>query len=287
LTEKYLKLAHFSDLHLAGRTARRQLGYLDELLTAIVNNGCSHIVITGDLVNSANPADWQVVKDALQKKGLYAWDKVTLIPGNHDLINLEEEIRLYNSLNPLGNGRKKRFRRKMREFCRFFSELMTGEEQDTGFPFIKVLKYSDVTLSLVLVNTVSHWMNIENPLGARGYVSPGEFKALATSQVQNAIKDSFVIGVFHHAYNIYGTDSLIDQAFDWTMELRNRRELLVAMKKLNADMLLHGHFHRFQAYTAGGIRIINGGSFNVNPRRYSEIVIGGAERCTQRFVDID
>jgi len=286
LTEKSLKLAHFSDLHLAGRSARRQLGYLDELLTAIVSNGCSHIVITGDLVNSPNPADWQIVKDALQKRGLYAWDKVTLIPGNHDLINLEEEARLYNALNPLGNGRKKRFRRKMLEFCRFFSELMTGEEEELGFPFIKVLKYSDVTLSLVMVNTISHWMNIENPLGARGYVSLGELKALDTPQVREAIIDSFVIGVFHHAYKIYGTDSFLDQAFDWTMELRNRHELLVAMKKLNADMLLHGHFHRFQAYTAGGIRVINGGSFGVNPKRYSEVVINGEGCCKQRFVDI-
>lgn len=286
MSEKSIKLAHFSDMHIAGKQDRRQQGYLEKLLTAIVKDGCGHIVITGDLVNSTNPSDWQIIKDILRKKGLYAWDKVTLIPGNHDLINLEEEARLYNALNPVVDGRKKRFRRKMLEFCRFFKELITGEEEVAGFPFIKVLKYGDITVSLVMVNTISHWMNIDNPLGARGYVNPGELKALSDSSVKEAIKGSFVIGVFHHAYKIYGSDSLIDQAFDWTMELKNRQDLLQAMKKLNAELLLHGHFHRFQTYKAGGIQIVNGGSFSYNPRRYNEVTISGERSYTQRFVDI-
>lgn len=287
LSESSIKLAHFSDLHLSGKRDGRGLGRLESLLSAIVDAGCSHIVITGDLFNSTDPDDWQVVKDVLRKKGLYSWDKATVIPGNHDLINLEEEMRIYNALNPDSRGRKKRLRKKMNEFCSVFRELITGDETVTGFPYIKVLQYGDVTISLVTVNTVFPWDSIDNPLGAKGYASRSGLEALFDPSVESVVRNSFVVGVFHHAYRIYGTDVLLDQAFDWTMELKNREELLQTMLHLKARVLLHGHFHRFQTYTAGGIKVVNGGSFSYSPRRYSEIVVNSDRSFEQRFVDID
>ncbi|NTW11186.1 MAG: metallophosphoesterase, partial [Chlorobiaceae bacterium] len=88
----------------------------------------------------------------------------------------------------------------------------------------------------------------------------------------------------HHAYKVYGTDALIDQAFDWTMELKNRDEFLKAMKLMQADLVLHGHFHRFQTYTVDGIPFINGGSFRYDVRRYSRLDIEGRANFSQRFV---
>ncbi len=287
LSDKGIKLAHFSDLHLAGRQDSRRLERLETLLEAIIKAGCSHIVISGDLFNSTEPSDWMVVREILQKKNLYSWDKVTIIPGNHDLINLEEEMRIYNALNPGAGGKAKRLRRKMKEFCSVFRELITGEDAVAGFPYIKVLQYGDISISLVMVNTVFPWNNIDNPLGARGSIKRGELEALFDPSVENALRDSFVIGVFHHAYRIYGTDVLLDQAFDWTMELKNREELLHTMQRLKASVLLHGHFHRFQTYTVGGIGVVNGGSFRLNPRRYSEMTIKSDGSFEQRFVDID
>jgi len=38
--------------------------------------------------------------------------------------------------------------------------------------------------------------------------------------VREALAGSFVIGLCHHALKVYGTDRLLDQAFDWTMELK-------------------------------------------------------------------
>ncbi len=286
LSDTGIKLAHFSDLHLAGKRDSLGLARFETLLNAIIDSGCSHIVITGDLFNSNDPDDWAMVKDVLQSKGLYSWDKATLIPGNHDLINLEEEMRVYNALNPDPRTRKKRLRQKMHEFCSVFRELITGDDTVTGFPYIKVLQYGDVTVSFVAVNTVFPWNNADNPLGARGNVSRDELRALFDPLVDKALRDSFVIGVVHHAYRIYGTGVLIDQAFDWTMELKNRDELLQTMLRLNTRVLLHGHFHRFQTYTAAGIKVVNGGSFNCNPRRYSEIAVYPDGNFKQRFVDI-
>lgn len=286
LSESGIKLAHFSDLHLIGKRDGRGLGRLEALLSAIIDAGCSHIVITGDLFNSTDAGDWKAVKEVLQSMGLYSWDKVTLIPGNHDLINLEEEMRIYNALSLGPGARKKRLRKKVDEFCSVFRELITGDETVAGFPYIKVLQYGDVTVSLVMVNTVFPWNNVDNPLGARGYVTRSGLEALFDPSVETALQDSFVIGVFHHAYRIYGTDVLLDQAFDWTMELKNREELLRTMQHLNARLLLHGHFHRFQTYRADGIEVVNGGSFSINHRRYSEVTITKEGEFEQRFVDI-
>ena len=286
MSEKRIKLAHFSDLHLSGKQDGRGLARLEALLTAIMDNGCSHIVITGDLFNSTDPDDWAAVRDVLQNKGLYSWDKATIIPGNHDLISLEEEMRIYNALNPGAAGRTQRLRKNMEKFCSLFRELITGDDTVAGFPYIKVLEYGDLRVSLVMINTILPWNNIDNPLGARGYVRPGELGALHDPSVAEALDGSFIVGVFHHACRIYETGVLIDQAFDWTMELKNRHELLQAMQRLHARILLHGHFHRFQTYSAVGARVVNGGSFGYNPRRYSEISIYRDGKFRQRFVDI-
>jgi len=100
------------------------------------------------------------------------------------------------------------------------------------------------------------------------------------------LEDCVVIGLCHHAYKVYGTDSPIDQAFDWTMELKNRDEFLSVMKVIHAKLVLHGHFHRFQNYEVNGITFINGGSFRYNPHCYSELVIDGEGGRTQRFVTL-
>ncbi len=71
---------------------------------------------------------------------------------------------------------------------------------------------------------------------------------------------------------MYGTDRLLDQAFDWTMELKNRDDFLQVMREIDARVVLHGHFHRFQTYTSGGIEFINGA---VSGMRQSASVLSG------------
>ncbi len=286
MTDKGIKLAHFSDLHLSGRKDRKGLARLDALLSALSDSGCSHIIITGDLYNSSNPEDWASIRELLQHKGLYSWEKVTILPGNHDLIDLEEEMRFYNALNPDNGSRARRLRRKLNRFCTDFREIITGDESVAGFPYVKTLDYGDISLALVMVNTVFPWHNIDNPLGARGQAGKAQLEALYDPSVKKALQNSFVIGVMHHAYRIYETGVFLDQAFDWTMELKNRKDHLAAMQQLGARLLLHGHFHRFQAYSAGGIKVINGGSFSLNHRRYSEMIIKADGTCEQRFVNV-
>jgi 3',5'-cyclic-AMP phosphodiesterase len=284
ITDK-VRIAHISDLHLSGKQDRRQLSYLDRLFAHFNRAGFDHLVISGDLSNRANPEDWRIVREKLESHGLYHWDKTTVIAGNHDFINLEEEMRFYNALNPLQLLRKKSFERKMAEFVAYFQELITGEEQgDSAFPFIKIINYPAVKIAFVALNSVYPWYPADNPLGARGVITPGQLLALSHENVLAPLRECFVIGLCHHAYRVYGTDSLIDQAFDWTMELKNREEFLALMKTMHAKLVLHGHFHRFQAYTVSEITFVNGGSFHYTPQRYSELLIDGPESFTQSFV---
>ncbi len=283
-----VKIAHISDLHISGVQDRRQIDSLDRLFDHFNTTGYAHLVISGDLSNSANPGDWKIIRQKLESHGLYHWDKTTVIPGNHDLIHLEEEMRFYNALNPLPRVRKKAFDRRVLEFCIFFQELITGEEGgDKGVPFIKIINYSSVRIALAVLNSVYPWYPRDNPLGARGYISPGQLRALGSESVLKSLKDCVVIGICHHAYKVYGTDSPIDQAFDWTMELKNRDEFLESMKIIHAKLVLHGHFHRFQNYEVNGITFINGGSFRYHPLCFSELVIDGNENFTQQFITLN
>ncbi|TCD48723.1 metallophosphoesterase [Chlorobium sp. N1] len=274
-------IAHISDLHVAGKGDRRQLEDLDSMLGHFTDSGVDHLIISGDLSDRAKEADWEIVRELLLRHGWYDWARTTVIPGNHDLTNLEEEMRFYNALNPLPGARDRACRARAASFSRFFRDLVTGDElRDAGFPFIKVLRFPSLKLAIAGFNSVSAWSPTENPLGSRGEVDPAELRAVRSPEALRAMQGCFVMGLCHHALKVYGTDSLLDQAFDWTMELKNRQEFLAAMRAIGADIVLHGHFHRFQSYVLGGIRFINGGSFRYSPNRYSllEIDESGAYR---------
>ncbi|NTV99239.1 MAG: metallophosphoesterase, partial [Chlorobiaceae bacterium] len=117
MNQKAVKIAHISDLHLSGWLDRRQISALDRLFGHFAEEGFDHIVISGDLSNTASPGDWKIVKDALARHGLYRWETVTVVAGNHDLTNLEEEMRFYNALNPFTALKSMFFRKKLGEFC--------------------------------------------------------------------------------------------------------------------------------------------------------------------------
>jgi len=253
-------IAHISDLHIAGSGDRRQLQDLDRMLEHLNVSGFDHLVISGDLSDRGRTEDWEIVKDKLVSHGWYHWEKTTVVAGNHDLIRLEEEMRFYNALNPLQGLRERACRQRAESFCRFFRELVTGgDDTDPAFPFIKVMRFPAASVAIVACNSVRAWSPADNPLGARGHINPSELRAITAPRVREALAGSFVIGLCHHALKVYGTDRLLDQAFDWTMELKNRQEFLQAMLEIDAKVVLHGHFHRFQTYRAEGWSLSTGG----------------------------
>lgn len=247
--------------------------------------GIDHLVVTGDLCDDASPAGWSAIRKVLADSGFWSFERATVLPGNHDLIDLENEIRLHNALNPFPGTRLRVVRKKLDAFCETFRELMGGEAHEPAvFPFVKVLHFSVLSLAFVAVNSVWPWHRSVNPLGARGYIEPSGLEALGSGEVRAAVKNCVVVGLCHHALKVYGTPSPIDQAFDWTMELVNQSDYLAAMKALGAVVLLHGHFHRFQSYVMDGVPIVNGGCFRYDATRYSEMVFAADGAFSQRFL---
>ena len=285
--EQKVRIAHLSDLHLTGKNDLRQLDRLDRLLAEIVRKEYDHLVMTGDLIDTASPEDWFILKELLIRHGLFELGRTTVLPGNHDLINLEEELRFYHALNPDDSGRRRRVMDRLDRFCTVFRPLIaeTGNPV-AGFPMVKVLKFGEIRLAFVAVNSVLPWSGSDNPLGARGYVSHEALQALGGKPVIDALAGSVVIGLCHHAYRVYGSDALIDQAFDWTMEFKNRDEFLRTIRILGVSVVMHGHFHRFQVYHADSLTFINGGSFRYSPERYGELEICADGRALHRFLSL-
>jgi Icc protein len=98
-------LAHLSDLHLLERghekrrgLARKRLGYLSAgvpldaewrirqavfAFQTALRMGADHVLVTGDLTEDGDRAQFEVLAEVLQRSGLDP-DNVTLVPGNHD-----------------------------------------------------------------------------------------------------------------------------------------------------------------------------------------------------------
>jgi Icc protein len=285
--EKKVTIAHLSDLHFASRNDHYQMAKLDAMLGEFVRRRYDHLVMTGDLIDTAAPALWTIIREALVRHGLFDWSKTTVIPGNHDLIDLEEEMRVYNALNPSDGSRKKRVNDRLRQFNAIFQPLISGNgDGAAGLPFVKVMRFGEIAISFVAVSTVEAWSGSENPVGARGSVSRDTLRAITEPAVRQALEGTFAIGLCHHAYKIYGTGALVDQAFDWTMEFKNRDEYLNAMQQLGIKLVLHGHFHRFQVYQVGDIHFINGGCFRFSPERYGELTFNADGSWSHRFVNL-
>lgn len=129
-------LAHFSDVHLspvAGFSprywnAKRALGYLnwqrgrrgvhkravaDRLIADAIALRADHIAITGDLINLGLPAEYEAAAQWLL--GIGPAERVTVIPGNHDV---------YTHLS--GDPGIKRW-----------AAYMGGEPETLAFPFVR------------------------------------------------------------------------------------------------------------------------------------------------------
>lgn len=137
MTETFT-LAHFSDVHMSPISgfswrywnAKRVLGYLnwqrkrrhvhvthvaDRLIADVKALRPDHIAITGDLVNLGLPAEHEAALAWLRRVGTP--DRVTVIPGNHDIYS--------NIRGDRGVAR--------------WAAYMGGEEETLAFPFVRRL----------------------------------------------------------------------------------------------------------------------------------------------------
>ena len=80
-----MKIAHISDLHLNSFFKDSNLRVIKHLLKYILQQQADHIVITGDLVDNADPKDLETLRNLFRKFGLLESDRMSLVIGNHDI----------------------------------------------------------------------------------------------------------------------------------------------------------------------------------------------------------
>ena len=174
---RVMKIIHLSDLHISGTKSESR--DLDELFKNVARKKPDHIVITGDITNSGKDIEYEQVIKSLKKHQLFSRDKLTVIPGNHDLypcmfsyFSSEDELsevisnpktlpafakRLFSVIQNLSSYEDGEYKEALDKFKGYFSELFVGAKDfgnsDTGgFPYVKMI--SDASLVCVDSNFV-------------------------------------------------------------------------------------------------------------------------------------
>jgi len=237
-------LAHLSDPHLGPlpRAAlhhffgKRLLGYLNwyrrrgvhrtEALDAIVadlrEQAADHIAVTGDLVNLALPEEFVHARAWLDSLGHP--DDVSVVPGNHD------------AYVPLRRA----------EGTRLWLDYMRSNAPGVGFlpkeaarfPYVRVFE----KVALIGVSTARPTA----PFVAAGRLGRAQLGRL--DDVLAATGDAGLIRVvlIHHPP--------LPGLADWRRGLHDARPLADVLRARGAEVVLHGHQHRFTLNWAQGPR---------------------------------
>ena len=231
-------IAHLSDLHLFNpanmlardflskrilgymswrlhRQAEHQIDFMPALLEALRRTDVDHIVITGDLTHLSHAADFETAAAVLDQLG--GPDRLTLIPGNHDAyvpIPRRERFAHLDAYMPPCAG----------------EAAATGTfEQKSVLPSLRKLAETAV----IGISTARPTA----PFLATGSIGRNQLDRLEKLLVQAKSENLFRLIMIHHP-PVQGLVSrrkcLTDQA-----------ALAVTIRNFGAELLLHGHTHRF------------------------------------------
>ena len=227
-------LAHVSDVHLGplprprlGQLmSKRLLGYLnwhrgrkelyrrdtlDALIADMRAQAPDHIAVTGDLVNIALPAEFELARDWLQDLG--PPDRVTVVPGNHDAYVPVPDAQ--------GLGHWSEYMRGCGDAA---TATMVGS---TRFPFVRRLgPIALIGLSSAIPTA---------PFMASGALDAAQLGSLPAILSELHEAGRFRVVLIHHP-------PLPGQT-GWRRALRNAPALRDALQRAGAELVLFGHNH--------------------------------------------
>jgi 3',5'-cyclic AMP phosphodiesterase CpdA len=253
------KLVHISDTHLSRQFYRENIKSFKILLETVLEEGADHIVITGDIVSTADPDDFYLAREIFSTFGLLDPDKLTVVPGNHDIFGGPH--RAVDVLSFPKYIRGVDYTKNLKLFCDSFSETFVGVKtlvKDSLFPFVK----QTGPFSILGLNSISRWSLWNNPLGSNGSLSSEQvvsLKSLIESNFQ--IEDTLLVAMHHHSHDL--SDEVLQSKL-WkkieskTMRLKKRKKIIKLFNKLNVSYVLHGHVHLNELYEKKNIKFMNG-----------------------------
>lgn len=271
-----MKLAHISDIHLDSLRYPKCLYEIDQLVKRIFDHDYDHLVLTGDIVDVANFNDLYALRDIFDKNNVLHWERISIVPGNHDIFGKYEFSGngLSATATRAASSRGLGFTKKLHEFCDIFRKTITEDaEIPNYFPFVKILNKNSVEVAIISFSSVLEWSFRRNPVGSRGYIHAEQRHALLQTEVQNMLRNKFSVALLHHAFRIIEPKNAADAMYLWTMELAEKESFLATLQQLGVKIALHGHYHRAEDYLVEGVHFINSGSVRSVRSRINSITI--------------
>ncbi len=270
-----LRIAHISDLHLSVSKETERGGNFVELLESIRKHSCDHIVITGDIADDAVTEDLVYAREILAQFDFMNYEKLTVIPGNHDIYGASPSGDLSFTFVDLCS--KIDIRANEKVFTEVFKEV-TGELN--GFPFVKLIE----NVAFICVNSMFEWSIERNPEGSNGSISSHDLKVIDELLASEDVKNRCKIFLMHH--HLSRTRDVHDapahnlwlKSISYKMDFYKPSRLLKVLKKHKVNLLLHGHTHYTGVYVRKGITCVNSSAasaplYDGMKRRYSIIDI--------------
>jgi DNA repair exonuclease SbcCD nuclease subunit len=253
-------IVHISDPHLSRQFYREHYKSFKILLRTIIERGFDHLVITGDIVSTADPGDYFLAREILTRFGLMDGERLTVVPGNHDIFGGPH--RAVDVLSFPRHIRSIDYRRHLQLFEETFHETFNNAISvipGSRYPFIKRI----APYGLIGLNSVPPWSLKNNPLGSNGLLDDTQLEGLKQLEGSRLLHDTIPIVVLHHHFNDVATDaspsnSLWKKIESKTMRMRKRRKVMRLFNTLNVHSVLHGHIHRNEIYTKDEIQFVNG-----------------------------
>jgi Icc protein len=279
------KIAHISDIHI--KNAKHvHFEFFNKILKSIKKNDVDHILLTGDIVDYANPEEFRLVKNTLELFGYYHKDKLSVIPGNHDIYGgPSDKVPSYLYIQ---NSKKLNFKKTVTKFVNQFSEI----QESKNFPYLKNLGDN---ISVIGLNSIYEWDLHKNATGTNGYVHKNEIKKLERILNENESENKIKIILIHHHFNEpMFRKSHIEQRLwleseEYKMKLYNKRELSNIFEKYGVKFVLHGHTHISESYKINDVTYVNS-SGCVNPftkekkREYHIITVGNNKTKIEKLL---
>lgn len=264
-----MKIAHISDIHVYNKkTAADFAGLVSRALSL----GTDHFIISGDLVNSGTDDEYRLLVSVLKDFDIYNGHRLSVIPGNHDLFStvfgkvlstddLMKNKRLIPSLlSDILRYSLNDYIRDLEKFNDYLHPAFEGSfcagESFYGYPHAKILSGK---VAVICIDS-----NL--PLGIRNnlFASNGHINL---HRVENLLSDprlagKTIIPVIHHClYPMGEFKRRHDLIFEKSMILHNRDQVTGFFENHGIRLVLHGHYHVHERYTAGsaGMVVLNSG----------------------------
>jgi 3',5'-cyclic AMP phosphodiesterase CpdA len=267
-----MKIAHISDLHIGLSPGHDQ--QVARKVALLAESGIDHLIITGDLTQSGQQSEYQTMVDILNRHGFQAADRLTVIPGNHDLFRFffrdfqylhdfrKKLHRVPKTAMDIYNYDWKRYENDLTLFNSYFGPALQGTLYNTdchtcGYPYIKLV---GERIALIALESNHILPQIKrNSVCSNGYVDPEKTRRILAHKV---LKDKIKVVLMHH--HLVPETEVRRRDGKWlaaTIKLVNREEIIEILTRNRIDLILHGHYHHHEQYLLDdrSLSVVNNG----------------------------